>query len=198
MLPAEAILFASGNRHKYEEVVRIFSPLKLRILFGPEVLELDVEEDGNSYCSNARLKARAWALASGIPALADDSGVEARALGWNPGIRSARMAATDSGRVEWMLRSMEGKSDRVGRYVAAFALFLPGEGFCILTEGECWGTVTGSPRGKGGFGYDPVFVPRSQEGTFAEIPPGVKDKISHRAIAGYRMMDILSRASMIK
>jgi non-canonical purine NTP pyrophosphatase (RdgB/HAM1 family) len=107
----EGLLFASGNRNKYTEVVDLFAPLGIRILFGPDLLTLDVEETGNTYMSNARLKAREWALKAGIPALADDSGVEVRALGWKPGIFSARIAPDDPGRVHWMLDAMKNRED---------------------------------------------------------------------------------------
>ncbi len=194
----EGLLFASGNRHKYGEVVELLAPFRVPVIFGPEIVILDVEEDGTTYASNAWIKARAWAQATGLPSLADDSGVEVRALGWRPGIFSARMAGDDAGRVEWMLREMSGHRDRYARYVAAFALCFPHERFSLLTEGVCPGKITEEPRGREGFGYDPVFEPLGQEGTFGEIPKEIKGKISHRALAGFALMDILSRSSMIK
>ena len=197
-LLSEGLLFASGNRHKYGEVVELLAPLGIPIIFGPERAALDVEEDGTSYASNAYIKARAWAEATGLPSLADDSGVEVRTLEWRPGIFSARMAEDDGGRVEWILREMKGEADRYARYVAAFALCFPGNKFSFLTEGVCPGKITEEPRGREGFGYDPVFEPRGQKGTFGEIPKEIKGKISHRALAGYALMDILSRGSMIK
>lgn len=194
----EGLIFASGNRGKYEEVKDIFAPLGVKIVFGPEVGAVEVEESGSTYFANARLKARGWALHSGLPSLADDSGVEARALGWKPGVHSARVAADDPGRVKWMLDALANSQDRCGRYVAAFALYFPGTEMCLITEGECYGEISRFPAGTGGFGYDPVFSPLGYEGTFGEIPDQVKRKISHRAIAGYQMVDILSRLSMIK
>ncbi|MDD3390538.1 non-canonical purine NTP pyrophosphatase [Aminivibrio sp.] len=188
----EGLLFASGNRNKYTEVVDLFAPLGIRILFGPDLLTLDVEETGNTYMSNARLKAREWALKAGIPALADDSGVEVRALGWKPGIFSARIAPDDPGRVHWMLDAMKNREDRYAKYVAAFALFFPREYLCLATEGECHGEIVQKPAGNRGFGYDPIFTPFGFGSTFGEIPDAVKRKISHRAVAGYRLMDILS------
>lgn len=197
LLP-EGLLFASGNRHKYGEVAELLSPLGIPIIFGPERAVLNVDEDGTTYASNAYIKARAWADATGLPSLADDSGVEVRALEWNPGIFSARVADDDAGRVEWILREMKGKTDRYARYVASFALCFPENGFSLLTEGICPGKITEEPRGREGFGYDPVFEPLGQKGTFGEISKEIKGKISHRALAGYALMDILSRGSMIK
>ena len=187
----ERILFASGNRGKYVEVVDLFAPLGIEIVFGPETLLLDVEETGSTYAANAWLKAKAYCLAAGMPALADDSGVEVRALGWEPGIYSARLAPSDGERIARILERMQGVPDRYARYVAAFALYLP-SGCCIITEGICTGELREAPEGDRGFGYDPLFAPSGYEGTFGEIPDAIKRKISHRAVAGYRLMDILS------
>ncbi|GAB1486741.1 non-canonical purine NTP pyrophosphatase [Aminivibrio sp.] len=194
-LLSAGLLFASGNRHKYGEVAELFAPLGIPIIFGPDRALLDVEEDGTTYASNAYIKARAWAEATGLPSLADDSGVEVRALDWRPGIFSARMAEDDPGRVEWMLHQMRGETDRYARYVAAFALCFPREGFSLITEGVCPGEITEN-RG-GGFGYDPVFRPLGQTGTFGEISREIKAP-SPIVPAGYAMMDILSHSSVIK
>ena len=187
----ERILFASGNRGKYVEVVELFAPLRIDIVYGPDVVVLDVDETGSSYASNARLKAKAYADASGMPALADDSGMEVRALGWEPGIFSARVAPTDGERIEKILGRMRGVADRFALYVAAFALYFP-SGCCFVTEGACSGTLREAPAGVRGFGYDPIFSPSGYDCTFGELPDEVKRKISHRAVAGYRLMDILS------
>lgn len=187
----ERLLFASGNRGKYVEVIDLFAPLGVDILYGPDIVVLDVEETGSSYGSNAFLKAKAYAAASGMPALADDSGMEVRALNWEPGIFSARVAPTDGERIETILGRMRGVADRYARYVAAFALYFP-SGNCIVTEGVCPGTLGEAPAGDRGFGYDPVFSPSGYDRTFGELPDEVKRKISHRAVAGYRLMDILS------
>jgi XTP/dITP diphosphohydrolase len=194
----DGLIFASGNRGKFAEVAELFAPLGAKIIFGPERASLDVEEDGLSYAANARLKARAWALETGLPALADDSGVEVRALDWRPGIYSARMGETDADRVKWLLEALGGAGDRYARYVASFALFFPEEGFCLITEGILPGRITKTPSGARGFGYDPIFAPQGFDETFGVIPDGVKRKISHRALAGYRMLDILSKDSMIE
>lgn len=187
----ERILFASANRGKYVEVVELFAPLRIDIVYGPDVVVLDVDETGSSYASNARLKAKAYFDASGMPSLADDSGMEVRALGWEPGIFSARVAPTDGERIARILGRMRGVEDRFARYVAAFALYFP-SGCCFVTEGACSGTLRETPAGVRGFGYDPIFSPSGYDCTFGELPDEVKRKISHRAVAGYRLMDILS------
>lgn len=194
----EGLLFASGNRGKFVEVADMFSPIGVDILFGPDHASLEVVETGTTYGANARLKARAWALHTGLPSLADDSGVEVRALGWKPGIHSARMAENDRARIQWLLDALGDEEDRYARYVAAFALYFPTDGICLLTEGECQGRIVRSPRGTNGFGYDPVFCPWGYEETFGDIPDREKRKISHRAVAGYRLLDILSCTSMIE
>lgn len=189
----KTIIFASGNKNKYNEVAELLAPLKIRLVFGPSYASLDVEETAQTYMGNAFLKARSWADCCGLPALADDSGLEVRALNWSPGIRSARIAPTSSQRNQWLLQVLEGKDDRVAKYVAAFALCLPEEGQVWLTEGECWGNITWRVSGTGGFGYDPLFIPMGYSQTFAELPPEIKARISHRAIASYQLVHILQR-----
>jgi XTP/dITP diphosphohydrolase len=194
----DGLIFASGNRGKFSEVAALFSPLGIDIIFGPERASLEIEEDGSSYPANALLKARAWALETGLPALADDSGVEIRALGWKPGIHSARMGKTDEERVKWLLEALEGKKDRQARYVASFALYFPCTQICFITEGECPGIISLTPLGTEGFGYDPVFIPEGFNETFGQIPGEIKRKISHRTIAGLRMLNILSAGFVIE
>jgi XTP/dITP diphosphohydrolase len=190
--PLDRILFASGNRGKYREVVGLFARTPVEVVFGPDLARLDVEETGESYAVNAWLKARAWSMATGMAALADDSGLEVRALGWAPGVRSARFATTDADRIRWILEMMSGEPDRHARFVAAFALYMP-SGLCVVTEGECRGDIAMSPSGGRGFGYDPVFRPWGFDMTFGELPEEVKRQISHRAEAGRRMIDVLFR-----
>jgi XTP/dITP diphosphohydrolase len=180
-------------------VEALFKPSGLSVLFAPDISSsFDVDETGGSYASNALLKAKAWGLRMGMAALADDSGLEVSALENAPGIYSSRVAASDPLRIRWLLDAMKAVSDRSARYVAAFALSVPGEEVCIVTEGECRGCIAEEPRGEGGFGYDPVFIPCGYDKTFGELPADVKRALSHRTIAGYRMMDILSRKSMLE
>jgi len=197
-LTFDRILFASGNRHKFQEVSALFLPLGMEILFGGDLFDLDVEESGQNYSENAIIKARAWTQVSGLPCLADDSGLEIKALEWWPGIFSARVAKGAEERNELVLSRMESISDRTCRYVASFALVFPENSSLWLTHGICWGTISRQPSGEGGFGYDPLFIPRGYEGTFAELDPEVKASISHRSRAASGILDMLSSSSVIK
>ena len=159
----------------------------------------DVEETGSTYAMNALLKARAWAAASGLPSLADDSGVEVEALGWKPGVRSARVSdgkrllSSDVERNQWLLTCMENKVNRRARYVAAVALSVP-EKWTLVCEGVCDGRLATHETGPHGFGYDPLFIPDDYEVSFGELPPSVKNRISHRAKALTALFDILGIA----
>lgn len=189
----ETLLLATGNRGKYEEF-RAMLPgaLAERLLFAPEVGSLVVEETGDTYAVNAMLKARAWAQASGLPSLADDSGLEVAALGGAPGVRSARIVeGTDDDRNRWLLSRMEGRQDRGARFVAALALSVPGE-WTLVCEGDCPGRIAEFPTGSGGFGYDPLFLPDGSDGSFADLPLNVKNAISHRAAALRALLEVFS------
>ncbi len=191
----DTLLLATGNRGKYEEF-RAMLPGSLagRLLFAPEVASLVVEETGDSYALNAVLKARAWAKASGLPSLADDSGLEVAALGWAPGVRSARIVeGTDEDRNRWLLSRMEGRQDRRARFVAALALSVPGD-WTLVCEGDCPGRIAECPAGAGGFGYDPLFLPDGVDGSFAELAPEVKNAVSHRAAALRELLEILEES----
>ena len=148
----------------------------------------DIEESGSSYEENAAIKAVAWANFTGMPALADDSGLEVRALDWEPGIYSARASSgSDSDRVEWLLSRVRNYEDRHARFVACVVIAFPNYGKNVrdyfTSRGICKGRITHTPRGCGGFGYDPVFVPDGYDSTFAEMEAALKSKISHRAYA---------------
>jgi len=146
------------------------------------------EETGATFATNAVFKAHAAAAASGIPAVADDSGIEVYALDDAPGVRSARFAgenATDEENLEKLLAEMRGKEDRGARYVCAIAFSEP-DGTNKIFQGTCEGRLIESARGTGGFGYDPVFVPADLNGderTMAELSQEEKDEISHRGRA---------------
>ena len=188
----ENLLLATGNRGKYEEF-RAIQPETFvgSLLFAPEVGGLAVEETGGSYAMNAVLKAKAWAEASGLPSLADDSGLEVAALGGLPGVRSARIVeGTDEDRNRWLLSQMEGRGDRRARFVAALALSVPGR-WTLVCEGECPGRIAERPSGTGGFGYDPLFLSDGLDGSFADIPPETKNAVSHRAAALRALLQVL-------
>ena len=198
----DRLLLATGNRHKYDEFLEllprhavnnlIFAPLLLNGASIPEV-----EETGSTYVMNALLKALAWSAASGLPCLADDSGLEVEALGWAPGVRSARVSdgerllSSDTERNQWLLTRMESKANRRARFVAAVALSMPGE-WALACEGACDGRLATSGAGEYGFGYDPLFLPDGYDASFGELTPSVKNRISHRAKAVAALFDILA------
>ena len=180
------VVLATRNPHKLREIREIFR------LPGLEVVSLDefpgapeVEEDGSTFEANARKKAVTLARFSGHLTMADDSGLEADALGGQPGVRSARYAGEPP---DWqannrkLLRELEGRHDRGARFVCSIALARPAAGVDTV-EGTCEGWICETPRGENGFGYDPLFVPSGYELTFAEMEPGLKNRISHRAAA---------------
>jgi XTP/dITP diphosphohydrolase len=201
----DSLLLATGNRGKYDEFLALLpNETAGKLLFAPDVAfpggsPPDVEEAGTTYASNAVLKAVAWAGATGLPCLADDSGIEVEALGWRPGLFSARAApGTDADRNRWLLEQMADRTDdRRARFVAAVALALPGR-WTLVCEGVCDGRLALAPdmnAGKGGprgFGYDPLFIPDGHSRSFGALPSEVKNKISHRAEALRALLAILS------
>lgn len=135
-----------------------------------------------SYAENAVAKARAVALASGLPALGDDSGLEVDALGGAPGVLSARLAATDAERIATLLARLANASDRRARFRCVVALAWP-DGGVETAEGICAGLIVETPVGRGGFGYDPIFLADELGHTFAEATAAEKARVSHRARA---------------
>lgn len=184
-IPPE-IAIATRNAHKVGEIRAICASWPTVWRTADERWP-DVEETGRTYLDNARLKAHAVATATGIPALADDSGIEVDALGGAPGPRSARYAGDDASDAENLaalldaVRGVPGLG-RGARYRCVVVLAFP-DGTELSTEGVCEGSLAARPRGEGGFGYDPAFVPAGWEVTLAELAPGEKDRISHRGRA---------------
>ena len=190
----ERLVLATGSQGKYREFAAML-PREVvgELIFAPEMAQIEVEETGTCYAENARLKARAWAEASGLPSLADDSGLEVEALGGAPGVLSARIVpGPDQARNDWLLSRLEGRLDRRARFVAALALAIP-DRWTLIAEGECPGRIAMAPEGKGGFGYDPLFLPDGLNASFAAIPPEMKNAISHRAAALRNLLEILMR-----
>lgn len=182
------IVLATRNPGKVREISSIYAGLGARLsgLEGwPEIGEL--LEEAETYAENAASKALTVARATGLPAIADDSGVEIDALGGGPGVRSARLlgaAASDDTRNAYVLERLAGlpPERRTARYRAVIALATP-DGRVETFEGVCEGAITDRPRGTGGFGYDPIFEVAGDGRTMAEVPPEVKNRISHRARA---------------
>ena len=191
------LLLGTRNPGKVKEIMTIledsgwtFSSLQEFDDVGPAA------EDGVTYAKNAIAKARFYAAATGVWALADDSGLEVAALGGAPGVYSARYAgegASDADRRRLLLSELVkvDSGDRRARFVAAVAIASPDGEVLNLSEGICEGTITFEPRGTSGFGYDPLFVPNGYNQTFAELPDELKNRISHRARALMRLRDSL-------
>jgi XTP/dITP diphosphohydrolase len=190
------VVLATRNAHKLREFRRLLPGIELEPL--PDSIELP-PETGETFAENALGKARAAAQALGRPAFADDSGIAAEALGGRPGVRSARYAgenATDEENLAKLLREVPPDGDTRVAYVCVLA-YVTAEGEEHAFEGRCEGTLTHEPRGNGGFGYDPAFVPADrQDGrTMAEITPEEKDAISHRGRAARAFVEWLGQES---
>lgn len=178
------LLIATRNAHKLAEI-RVLLP-GIDLVGTEEWPHVpDPEETGDTFEANARIKAEAWCAATGLPALADDSGLEVEALGGAPGIRSARYAGAHGDTAAnnaKLLRELAERADRSARFVCALALALPGRPTRTL-RGVCGGRIAEAPSGAGGFGYDPLFVPEGHDHSFADLPAEVKATLSHRAQA---------------
>lgn len=183
MIPP-CLVLATANPGKVAELrdlVREWGPVEVRSLAEHPDVAMP-EETGATYAENAAAKARAVAGATGLPALADDSGLEVDALGGAPGVRSARFAASDTERIARLLAAIEGARDRRARFRCVVAVVWP-DGREELAEGIVEGRIAPAPRGAGGFGYDPIFVADELGVTFAAAPAGDKARVSHRARA---------------
>lgn len=182
----ERYVIATNNAHKLREIRAILENDSRAFLSMEEAhIHTDPEETGATFEENALIKARAACAASGLPAMADDSGICVDALGGAPGIHSARYCpGTDRERTEFLLKNMEAVPDgqRQGRFVSVIACVYP-DGTEFTVRGECEGVILREIRGEGGFGYDPVFFSPGDGCTFAEMPQARKNEISHRARA---------------
>jgi XTP/dITP diphosphohydrolase len=191
------LLVATNNDHKIREFTRLFGGTPIELITPRALgLELDVVEDGATFAENAAIKARAFAAASGMPALADDSGIEVDALGGRPGVQSARYGGaglTDEDRVALLLRELAGVPDRqrACRYRVVLVLAEPDGGPERVAEGATEGRVAHAAAGQNGFGYDPVFFVPDHGRTMAELSPAEKDAISHRGRAARALVDLL-------
>jgi XTP/dITP diphosphohydrolase len=184
-------VLATHNAHKVEELRRILGPrlgaIELLAYDGPEPVE-----DGDTFEANALIKARAAFAFTGIPAIADDSGISVDALGGAPGIHSARYAGTrdDGDNLRLLLERMAGVDDRAAHFTCAAAYVA--EGVEHVELGIWPGRVLTGPSGAGGFGYDPVFQPTGLDVSAAQLTPDEKNAVSHRAQAFARLFDYLN------
>ena len=186
------VVCASANPHKVAEIEDLMRGV---VDLQPRPRDLpDVEEDADTLVDNARLKARAVCVATGLPALADDTGLEVAALDGAPGVRTARYAGeppNDANNRAKLLRELNGSAERSARFRTVAILCFP-DGRELVAEGTCDGTIASAEQGDRGFGYDPVFVPRDGDGrTFAEMTIEEKHELSHRGRAFRALAELL-------
>jgi XTP/dITP diphosphohydrolase len=186
----DRLVIASHNPGKVEEIAALLAPFDVAVVAAASLGIPEPEETGDTFEANAALKASAAVAKSGLPALADDSGLVVPALGGSPGIYSARWAgpARDFRIAMERVQRELGDGDRDATFVAVLALAWP-DGHSELFRGEARGTLTWPPRGDRGFGYDPMFIPLGGTLTFGEMDAGEKHKISHRARAFAKLVE---------
>ena len=185
------VVLASHNQKKMVEMKAILSQMEVEFVTQAQVeVELEPEETGTTFEENARIKAQAVMQATGLPAIADDSGLMVDALGGDPGVYSARYGGPgldDTGRWQLLLKNMAGESNRACKFVSVICCAFP-DGGEVMARGECPGILAQGPSGDGGFGYDPIFYLPQLGKTMAQLTPAEKNQISHRAraLAGFQ------------
>ncbi|WP_300033029.1 RdgB/HAM1 family non-canonical purine NTP pyrophosphatase [uncultured Roseobacter sp.] len=189
------ILIATHNAGKLEEMEQLFGPHGVSVVGAAEMKLAEPEETENTFIGNARIKARAAVAATGLPALADDSGIEVEALNNQPGVYTADWAETPDGRdflmamtkTHTLLEEAGAPHPRRARFRATFVLAWP-DGHDEVFEGKVNGTLVWPIRGQTGHGYDPMFMPDGYDITFAEMDPAEKNRVSHRADAFQKLI----------
>lgn len=191
------VVLASNNQNKLREMRQILEPLGWEILRQSDLgLHVDPEENGSTFEENSKIKAVAVMEAAGLPAIADDSGIEVDALGGDPGVHSARYGGDscpdDKARNRLLIRNMDKIPDgeRTGRFVSVITMACP-DGTIVSARGELEGEILREEVGNGGFGYDPLFYIPSEGVTMAELTPERKNEISHRAVALARFVEMI-------
>ncbi len=187
------IVLATKNKGKIKEIINKTKniPFEFECLSNYPLIP-DIKEDGHTFSENAQLKAKYVSEYTRLPALADDSGLEIDYLDKKPGIYSARWGNNDCERILNALQSLKNANNkqRKARFRCVMCLSLPG-GDLYFTEGNCEGYIASSPKGKYGFGYDPIFIPEGYKRTFAQLGENIKNKISHRSIALEKMIELM-------
>jgi XTP/dITP diphosphohydrolase len=197
------LLLATNNQGKVREYQSLLKGISFELVTPAQRrIDLEVEETGCTFEENARLKAAAFAKVSGLLTLADDSGLEVDALNGDPGVRSSRYAgegATDAGRVNFLLAKLKDIpiEKRTARFVCIIAIAAPDRQIEICS-GKCDGIILYEPRGKNGFGYDPIFYFPELKKTMAELPMEIKDEVSHRAHAVQEAVKILNKLANLQ
>jgi XTP/dITP diphosphohydrolase len=190
------LLIATNNKGKIHEFQALLKGIPYDLVTPDNIsLKLDVEESGSTYEANAKLKALAFCAASGLLTLADDSGLEVDALNGEPGIRSSRyagVAAADTNKVDYLLSKLNGipEEKRSARFRCVIAIAKP-DGQVVFCSGKCEGRIAFQPRGREGFGYDPVFYIPELGQTMAELTEKIKNQISHRGRAAREAIKLL-------
>lgn len=193
MPQSNTLFLASGNPHKIQELQQILEPLGIHLkstLDYPDAPE--VEEDQPDLKGNAKKKARFWYHKTGLPSIADDTGLEVEALDGAPGVYSARYAgenATYQNKLDKLLRQMDGEVNRSAKFRTVIAYIADNQEYFF--EGVCKGKILKKEKGTGGFGYDPIFQPEGYNETFAELDAEEKNKISHRGRALEKFLEFL-------
>lgn len=181
MTDRKLLVVATGNPGKLKEMQLYLQDLGWELQLKPS--ELEIEETGETFIANACLKASEVAKATGEWSIADDSGLMVDALNGQPGIYSARYGETDADRISRLLKELESEQNREAQFVCAIAIARPDGRIALQVEGICRGEILPTPRGTGGFGYDPIFYVPAQQQTFAEMTPDIKRSHSHRGRA---------------
>ena len=181
MTDRKLLVVATGNPGKLKEMQVYLQDLGWELQLKPE--ELEIEETGETFMANACLKASEVAKATGEWSIADDSGLMVDALNGQPGIYSARYGKTDADRISRLLKELGSEQNREAQFVCAIAIARPDGTIALQVEGICRGEILHTPRGTGGFGYDPIFYVPAQQQTFAEMTPDIKRSHSHRGRA---------------
>tara|TARA_Y100000816_G_C25933697_1_gene486951 strand:- start:231 stop:821 length:591 start_codon:yes stop_codon:yes gene_type:complete len=193
------IVLASKNSGKLKEFNYLFKNTNFELIPISEFTNKDIEETGASYEENAFIKAKFASDISGLPSLGDDSGLEVEALNGEPGIFSARFAGekgNDNLNNNKLLDELSLKKDKSAKFVSILSFLHPELKISLFSYGELFGKIIESPRGKGGFGYDPIFQIKNSELTLAEISEDERMKISHRTISTSKMINLLKESKM--
>lgn len=188
------IVIATGNKGKLSEFKSILSPYFKKVYSSADYKNIPkIAETGNTFHDNAFIKAKTVSDHLGVDTIADDSGLLVDALDGAPGVYSARYAgpdATDEKNIEKLLSELKGSENRKAKFACAIVYYRVGRDAMLFT-GECEGTITDEKKGDSGFGYDPVFFLEDYGKTMAEIPPEIKNSISHRALALSKLVNYL-------
>ena len=188
------LVVATSNPGKLKEMQAYLDDPRWELTLKPP--EIEVEETGDTFMANAQLKASQVAIAMGKWAFADDSGLAVDALNGAPGIHSARYAKTDSDRISRLLGELENQTNRQAQFVCAIAIASPDGAIALQSEGVCYGEILHTPRGEGGFGYDPIFYVPEKSFTFAEMSREQKSSVSHRGKAFAALLPQLNKLNI--